>query len=95
MARSRPFLTGTILFSSISPTYEQNLKDELFACFKYVGIPFDMLNKMPIADRKYYIHKYNEYMEAKNAAMEGAVNSSSTTDISQFTDMSQGLGYEE
>ena len=54
-----------------------------------------MLNKMPIADRKYYIHKYNEYMEAKNAAMEGATNSSSTTDISQFTDMSQGLGYEE
>lgn len=90
VARSRPFLTGTILFSSISPTYEKNLKDELFACFKYVGIPFEMLNKMPIADRKYYIHKYNEYMEARNAAMQGDYGSSST-DISSFTDMSQGI----
>lgn len=43
---------------------------------------------MPIRDRKYYIHKYNEYMEAKNAALS---NSRSTTDISSFTDMSQGV----
>lgn len=45
---------------------------------------------MPIADRKYYIHKYNEYMEARNAAMQGDYGSSST-DISSFTDMSQGI----
>lgn len=84
----KPFLTGTILFSSISPTYELNLKEELFACFKYVGIPFDVLDKMPIRDRKFYIHKYNEYMEARNAAMEG--NTTHSSDISMFTDMSQG-----
>ena len=84
----KPFLTGTILFSSISPTYELNLKEELFACFKYVGIPFDVLDKMPIRDRKFYIHKYNEYMEARNAAMEDGTTHSS--DISTFTDMSQG-----
>jgi hypothetical protein len=68
--------------------YEKNLKDELFACHMYVKIPFETLEKMPIMDRKYYIHKYNEYMEARNSAMEG---STSTSDISSFTSMSQGL----
>lgn len=71
--------------------YEQNLKDELFACHMYIKIPFDVLEKMPIMDRKYYIHKYNEYMEAKNAAMHGNDSSTSTSDISKFTSMSQGL----
>lgn len=55
----------------------------------YIKIPFDVLDKMPIRDRKYYIHKYNEYMEARNAAMEG--DSSSTTDIGAYTNMSQGV----
>lgn len=52
--------------------YEKNLKDELFACFKYIGIPFQTLERMPIRDRKYYIHKYNEYMTAQNEAIEKA-----------------------
>jgi hypothetical protein len=54
----------------------------------YVKIPFDVLQNMPIMDRKYYIHKYNDYMEAKNAAMNGEKSSS---DISRYTSMSQGL----
>ena len=69
--------------------YEQNLKDELFACHMYVKIPFDILEKMPIMDRKYYIQKYNEYMEARKEAMDG--DKSSTHDISKYTSMSQGL----
>ena len=74
--------------------YEKNLKDELFACHMYVKIPFDVLQNMPIMDRKYYIHKYNEYMEAKNAAMEGNTSSSSS-DIAAYTNMSQGLTRED
>lgn len=70
--------------------YEQNLKDELFACHTYIKIPFDALDNMPIRDRKYYIHKYNEYMEARNAAMEGK-SSNSTSNIGAYTSMSQGL----
>ena len=58
----------------------------------YVKIPLDILDKMPIRDRKYYIHKYNEYMEARNNALN---NSSSTTDISMFTNMSQGVTGED
>ena len=70
--------------------YEKNLKDELFACHMYVKIPFDVLQNMPIMDRRYYIQKYNEYMEAKSAAMEGN-SSSSSNNISKYTSMSQGL----
>ena len=70
--------------------FEKNLKDELFACHNYIKIPFDVLNRMPVRDRKYYIHKYNEYMEAKNEAMSGN-NTKSTMDISHFTNLSQGL----
>ena len=55
----------------------------------YIKIPFNVLDKMPIRDRKYYIHKYNEYMEARNAALEG--NSTTTTDIGAYTNMSQGV----
>ena len=92
MALSKPFLTGTILFSSISPDMEENLKEELFGCFKYVGIPIDILEKMPVRDRKYYIKKYNEYMDAKNKAMSGDISNDITGGaLSEFTDQSQGL----
>ena len=70
--------------------YEKNLKDELFACHMYIKIPYEALMKMPIMDRKYYIHKYNEYMEARNAAMSGD-NSKQSDNISKYTSMSQGL----
>ena len=56
----------------------------------YVKIPFDVLEKMPIMDRKYYIDKYIEYVNARNAAMDGN-NSSSTSNIGAYTSMSQGL----
>ena len=52
-----------IMFSSISSDYEKNLKDELYGCFKYIGIPFDILNKMPVRDRKFYIAKHNGIVE--------------------------------
>ena len=79
MAHSKPFLTGTILFSSISPDYEKNLKEELFGCFKYVGIPFDTLLRMPTKDRKFYIQKHNEYTERENARIEGKSGGSNIT----------------
>ena len=80
-----------MMFSSISPRAEENLKEELFACFKYVGIPLDVLDKMPVRDRKYYIHKYNEYMEERNKAIEGSSSVSNVGDLSSFTDQSQGF----
>lgn len=69
--------------------YERNLKDELFACFKYVGIPLDVLERMPIRDRHYYMHKYNEYVEQRNEILDSG--SMTGDDIERFTDMSQGI----
>lgn len=92
MALSQPFLRGTILFSSISPDYERNLKDELFACFKYIGIPFDVLETMPIRDRRFYIYKYNDYVRKQEEAYEGRQGSSTVSDdqINNYARMSQG-----
>lgn len=67
MAHLRHFLNGTILFSSISPNFERNLKDELYGCFKYIGIPFDVLDRMPVRDRKFYIAKHNGITEEENS----------------------------
>ena len=75
--------------------YEINLKEELFACHMYVKIPFDVLDRMPIRDRKYYIQKYNEYMEAREAAMNGETTTSSSSNIAAYTNMSQGLTGED
>ena len=67
MAHLRHFLSGTILFSSISSNFERNLKDELYGCFKYIGIPFDVLDRMPVRDRKFYIAKHNGITEEENS----------------------------
>ena len=74
--------------------YEQNLKEELFACHMCVKIPLDVLDKMPIRDRKYYIHKYNEYMEARNAANQDG-DSTSKGNIGMYTNLSQGVSGDE
>lgn len=58
----------------------------------FMKIPFDVLDRMPIRDRKYYIHKYNEYMTEKANMMN---NTSTTTDINAFTNMSQGVTGDE
>lgn len=80
-------MNGTILFSSISPNYEQTLKDELFGCFKYIGIPFDILDKMPTRDRKYYIMKHNNEMEKHKNEDSGSAH---TTDaIEMYTELHQ------
>ena len=67
MAHLIHFLSGTILFSSISPNFERNLKDELYGCFKYIGIPFDVLDRMPVRDRKFYTAKHNGITEEENS----------------------------
>lgn len=87
MAHLKHFLNGKILFSLISSNQERDLKDELFGCFKHIGIPFQVLEKMPIRDRKFYIAKHNGIVEKENEKENG-----STIDgemINKYTDMSQ------
>ena len=90
MALLKHFLNGTILFSSISPDYEKNLKDELFGCFKHIGISFEVLNKMPVRDRKYYILKHNEEVKRQNEELKhNKSGTKSSYDINQYAEMSQ------
>lgn len=89
MALSRPFLNGTILFSTISPNYESALKEELYGCFKYIGIPFDVLYKMPIRDRKFFINKHNEAEEKSNASNDSHEKSIDGLLIDGYTDQEQ------
>ena len=77
-----------IMFSSISLDYERNLKDELYGCFKYIGIPFDILNKMPIRDRKFYIAKHNGIVEDEIRKERGDSRIDGEM-INKFTDYSQ------
>jgi hypothetical protein len=40
--------------------FEKTFKEEIWGCFKYIGIPMDTLMNMPVADRKYYIMLHNK-----------------------------------
>lgn len=33
--------------------------DEIYGCFKYIGIPYDTIMNMPIQNRKYFIARHN------------------------------------
>lgn len=75
MAQWKCFYNLTNLFFSIYPIdYEKNLKEELWGCFKYIGIPMDTLMNMPIQDRRYYIQKHNEDQEGHKKGAEHAKN---------------------
>ena len=88
VAHLKHFLSGTILFSSISNDYEFNLKNELYGCFKFIGIPLDILYKMPIRDRKFYIAKHNGIVDEENNRRNGNTKINGEM-INKFTDMSQ------
>lgn len=84
------------MFSSISPDFERNLKEELFGCFKYINIPFRELEHMPTRDRKAYIHMHNKAIKKENDEYEriskgkGKESSASSDDmLNMFAEMSQ------
>ena len=87
MAHLKHFFRGTTLFSTISPDYERNLKEELFNCFKYIGIPFDLLYRMPTRDRKFYILRHNKTTEGENTGK----TKESNTDINSYARQSMGV----
>ena len=63
-------LTNTY-FSILPNEFEKNLKDEIWGCFKYIGIPMDTIMNMPIQDRKYFIMKHNADEEELKQEIEG------------------------
>lgn len=43
--------------------------DEIWGCFKYVGIPYDSIWKMPLRTRRYFIQRHNESVKKEMEAM--------------------------
>ena len=55
------------MFFSISPNeYSEALLDEIYGCFKYIGMPIDTVMNMPIQNRKYFISRHNHDTEEIN-----------------------------
>lgn len=84
------FLTGTILFSSISPKAEEYLKEELYGCMKHIGIPLSVLDKMPVRDRRAYIFIHNKKTEEENNEINNKdTNVINGEMINKYTDIEQ------
>ena len=50
----------TSFYFSISPDeYAKNLSDEIYGCFKHIGMSWDMIMKLPIQERRAFIHRHN------------------------------------
>lgn len=48
--------------------------NELWGCFKHVGMTWDMIMRLPIQDRRALIYKHNIEQEELNKEFEGSDN---------------------
>ena len=75
MAPSLPFCNLTNFFFSISPTeYYNNLLDEEWGCYKYVGMSWDMIMSLPMQERRAMIHKHNLDSDAVEREINGSTD---------------------
>ena len=52
--------------------YEEAFKEEIWGCYKYVGIPLETIYNMPIQERKFFIMKHNIDAKREQEAMNSA-----------------------
>lgn len=52
--------------------YERILKEEIYGCFKHIGIPIETVYNMPVQDRRFYIMKHNDEQEKRRNEMESS-----------------------
>ena len=78
------------MFFSISPKdYADALLDEIYGCFKYIGIPIDTVMNMPVQNRKYFISRHNHDCEEMNKKYNGGHSSTVTgEDTESYTEIS-------
>ena len=74
--------------------YEASLQEELWGCFRYIGIPYETLWRMPIQQRKFIIMKHNAEQEGIAKEAERARNGGNTSTvngigINEFAKMEQ------
>ena len=70
-----------LFFSTLPNEYEKAFKDEIWGCYKYIGIPIETLYSMPIQDRKYFIQRHN----ADNKAEQERHNETTNTNERTFS----------
>lgn len=72
------------MFFSISPNeYADALLDEIYGCFKYIGIPIDTVMNMPVQNRKYFISRHNKDCEEANSKHSNANSSTFTGEATE------------
>lgn len=49
--------------------FEKNLKEEIWGCFKHIGIPIDTIMKMTVMDRKFFIMMHNKTESERENSM--------------------------
>lgn len=84
----------TNFYFSISPNeYAKNLLDEIWGCFKHVGMSWSMIMNLPIQDRRAMIHKHNMEQDAINRENESTYSASNRhyegESINKFAEMEQ------
>ena len=52
--------------------------DEIWGCFKHVGMSWDMIMKLPIQDRRALIQKHNREQDEINSEFENGERSSNS-----------------
>jgi hypothetical protein len=68
------------MFFSISPNeYADALLDEIYGCFKYIGIPIQTVMNMPVQERKYYIARHNRDCDEQNKKYNNPSNTITAT----------------
>lgn len=55
-----------MFFSILTDDYANALLDEIYGCFKYIGIPIDTVMNMPVQNRKYFISRHNRDCDELN-----------------------------
>ena len=70
----------TNFYFLISPNeYAKNLLDEIWGCFKHVGMPWNMIMSLPIQDRRAMINKHNMEQDAINKEFEASSQGNTRT----------------
>lgn len=78
-----------MFFSISSKEYANSLLDEIYGCFKYIGIPIDTVMKMPTQVRKYFISRHNRECDDLNRKYSNESSSNITGEgTEEFTKMS-------
>lgn len=64
--------------------YERILKEEIYGCFRYIGIPIETIYNMPVQDRRFFIMKHNAEQESKKAQKENTGGTRENGDLNAY-----------